>query len=82
MHDFQFVGYNIEDEFVMNLHYHAGAEFAPGHFTIDVNHGFFDDVGCRPLNRGIDGITFGISKVVLAVRERKTMKNTVYRKEK
>ena len=57
----EFAWSHVEDEFVMNLHYHTRAETGFFDVAVDVDHRQFDDVGSGALQRGIDGVTFGIT---------------------
>ena len=50
---------HVEDEFVVDLEEHAGAEVVVVEFSGDAGHGEFDHVGGGALNGGVDGGAFG-----------------------
>ena len=56
---FGFGGDDVEEEFVVDLEGHAGAEFAAGDGGVDADHGELDEVGGGALQRGVDGGALG-----------------------
>ena len=58
-HGVKFVGIDVEDEFVVNLHYHTRTEASTEYLAVYFYHGHFDDVGGTALKRGVYGIALG-----------------------
>ena len=56
---FGFGGDDVEEEFVVDLEGHAGAEFALGDGGVDAEHGELDEVGGGALQRRVDGGALG-----------------------
>lgn len=54
-----FVFGDFEEEFVVDLEEHAGAEAGFADFVIDADHGEFDHVGGGALDRGVHGNALG-----------------------
>ncbi len=57
----QFVRHYIEHKFVVNLHHHTRTQSQTAHLLMDAYHGYLDYIGRRTLQRGVDGIPFGIT---------------------
>src|SRR3984885_4421941 len=56
---FGFGGDDVEEELVVDLEGHAGAEFAGGDGGVDADHGQFDEVGGGALQWRVDSGAFG-----------------------
>ena len=54
-------GHDIKHQFVVDLHYHARLQAAMTYLAVDVDHGYFDYVGSRALQRSVDGIALCIA---------------------
>src|SRR5581483_1350099 len=55
---------DVEEELVVDLEGHAGAEIAAADLGVDADHGEFDEVGGGALQRCVDGGAFGKAALV------------------
>src|SRR5690606_3050572 len=51
---------HLEHQLVVHLHDHAGIDTALPKPAVDADHRPLDDVGRRPLHRGVDGRALGV----------------------
>ena len=67
----QFVGLggeDVEEEFVVNLEGHAGAELARGDLGVDADHGQLDEVSGGALQGRVDGGALGEASLIGVAR--------------
>ena len=69
LHLGEFVGNDVEHEFVVYLYYHARAEAPAAYLGVDAYHGYLDYVGCRALYGRVDGVALGIASYGGVARE-------------
>jgi len=69
--DAEFVGFggeDVEEQFVVDLEGHAGAEMARGDLGVDANHGELDEVGGGALQGRVDGGALGEAALIGVAR--------------
>ena len=69
--DCEFVGFggeDVEEEFVVDLEGHAGAEMARGDLSVDADHGELDEVGGGALQGRVDGGALGEASLIGVAR--------------
>jgi len=61
-------GEDVEEEFVVDLEGHAGAELARGDLRVDADHGQLDEVGGGALQGRVDGGALGEASLIGVAR--------------